>query len=89
MKKTTDQSTAETAYYSTSAAGTEVLYLRALLELLGLAQKTSTPLHEDNTVCIDCGNNAIGGREWAKHIDIRKHFAHEVIRNGETKLIKV
>jgi hypothetical protein len=23
------------------------------------------------------------------HIDIRKHFAHEVIRNGEMKLIKV
>ena len=37
------------------------------------------------------GNNVIGGRERAKHIDIpsRKHFAHEVIQNGEMRLIKV
>jgi hypothetical protein len=34
-------------------------------------------------------NNVIGGRERAKHIDIGKHFANEVIRNGEMKLIKV
>jgi hypothetical protein len=31
----------------------------------------------------------IGGRERAKHIDIRKHFAHEVIRNQEIRLIKI
>ncbi len=46
-------------------------------------------MYEDNTECIEWGNNVIGGRERAKHIDIRKHFAHEVIRNGEMKLIKV
>ncbi len=46
-------------------------------------------MYEDNTASIEWGNNVIGGRERAKHIDIRKHFAHEVIRNGEMKLIKV
>ena len=35
------------------------------------------------------GNNVIGGRERAKYIDIRKHFAHEVIQNGHMKLIRV
>jgi hypothetical protein len=35
------------------------------------------------------GNNIIGGRERAKHIDIRKHFAHEVIQNGEMRLVRV
>ena len=35
------------------------------------------------------GQHAIGGRERAKHIDIRKHFAHDVIQNGEMRLIKV
>ena len=34
-------------------------------------------------------NHAIGGRERAKHIDIQKHFAHEVIQNGKMKLIHV
>ncbi len=46
-------------------------------------------MYEDNTACIEWGNTVIGGRERAKHIDIHKHFAHEVIRNGEMKLIKV
>jgi hypothetical protein len=83
-------STAEAEYYSASTAGTEILYLRALLERLAyIAQKAPTPVYEDNTACIEWGNNVIGGRERAKHIDIRKHFAPEVIRNGEMKLIKV
>ncbi len=89
MQKTTALSTAEAEYYSASTTNTEILYLRALLERLGIAQKEPTPVYEDNTACIEWGNNVIGGRERAKHIDIRKHFAHEVIRNGEMKLIKV
>jgi hypothetical protein len=40
----------------------------------------------DNTACIEWENNVIGGREHAKHIAIRKHFAHEVIQNGYMKL---
>ena len=31
----------------------------------------------------------IGGRKCAKHIDIRKHFAHEVIQNQEMRLVKI
>jgi hypothetical protein len=30
-----------------------------------------------------------GGREHAKHIDIRKHFAHEAVQNGNLRLIRV
>ncbi len=46
-------------------------------------------MYEDNTTRLEWGNNVIGGRERTKQIDIRKHFAHEVFRNGEMKLIKV
>ncbi len=46
-------------------------------------------MYEDNTACIEWGNNIIGGRERAKHIDIRKYFAHEVIQNGEMRLVRV
>jgi hypothetical protein len=46
-------------------------------------------VYEDNTACIEWGNHVIGGRERAKHIDIWKHFAHEVIQNGQMKLISV
>jgi hypothetical protein len=44
-------------------------------------------MYEDNTACIEWGN--IGGLEHAKHIDIQKHFEHEVIQNAHMKLILV
>ena len=46
-------------------------------------------MYEDNTACIEWGNHVIGGRERAKHINIRKHFAHEVIQRQEMRLVKV
>jgi hypothetical protein len=76
MQKTTALSTAEAEYYSTSTAATEVIYLWNLPETMGFAQRSPTPVYEDNTACIEWGNNVIGGRDRAKHIDIRKHFAH-------------
>ena len=89
LQKTTALSTAEAEYYSASTAATEVLYLRNLLENMGFAQPAPTPMYEDNTACIEWGNHIIGGRERAKHIDIRKRFAHEVIQNGHMKLVRV
>jgi hypothetical protein len=87
MQKTTALFTAEAKYYFLSTAG-EILYLRALLERLCIAQKAPTPMYEDSTACIERGNNVIGRRELAKLVFL-KHFAHEVIRNGEMKLIRV
>jgi hypothetical protein len=89
MQKTTALSTAEAEYYSASTAATEVMYVRDLLDRLGFGQRSPTPVFEDNNACIEWGNNVIGGRERAKHIDIRKHFAHEAIQNGYMRLIRV
>ena len=47
-----------------------------------------TPVYEDTTACIEWGYN-VGGRERAKHIDIRKHFAHQVVQLRYLRLIKV
>jgi hypothetical protein len=38
---------------------------------------------------MEWSNNINGGRERAKHIDIRKYFAHEAIQNGHLHLIRV
>jgi hypothetical protein len=89
LQKTISLSTAEAEYYSASTAAVEVIYLRNLLRRLGFAPTAPTPVFEDNTACIEWGNNVIGGRERAKHIDIRKHFAHEAIQNGHLKLVPV
>ena len=56
---------------------------------MGFAQASPTSVYEDNTACIEWGNNVIGGRERAKRTDIRKRFAHGVIQNGRTKLIRI
>ena len=33
--------------------------------------------------------HSIGGRERAKHIDISKHYAHEVIQKQEMQLVEI
>ena len=89
LQKTTALSTAEAEYYAASEMAIEVIYLRNLLSNMGFPEEPNTPVYEDNTACIEWGNHVIGGRERAKHIDIRKHFAHEVIQRQEMRLIKV
>ncbi len=93
MQKSTALSTAEAEYYSAavsaSTAATEVLYIRNLIDNMGSAEQKPAPVCEDNTACLKWGNNVIGGRERAKHIDLRKHFEHEVIQNGRMKLARV
>jgi hypothetical protein len=65
-----------------------IIYLRNLIRNMGLPQEDDTPVYEDNTACIEWGNHIIGGRERAKHIDISKHFAHEVTQNHHMRLIR-
>ncbi len=89
MQKTIALLTAEAEYYSASEIAVEIIYLRNLIRHMGSQQEDDTPVYEDNTACIEWGNHIIGGRERAKHIDIRKHFAHEVIQNRYTRLIRV
>jgi hypothetical protein len=89
LQKTIALSTAEAEYYSASLGAVEVIYLRTLLRDMGFAPKSPTPVYEDNTACIEWTNNVIGGRERAKHIDIRKHFAHEAVQLGHLRLIRV
>ena len=82
-------SSAEAEYMSVSDVTKEIIYLRSLLNSMGFAQMGPTPLFEDNTACIEWGNNITGGRERAEHIDIRKHFAHEAIQNCHVTTVKV
>ncbi len=42
----------EAEYYAASTAGSEVLYLGKLLERMGFAQASATPVYGDKTACI-------------------------------------
>ena len=46
-------------------------------------------MFKDNTACIKWSNHVLGGRERAKHINIRKHFAHEAVQNGHMRLYQI
>ena len=89
LQKTIALSTAEAEYYAASLAASEVIYLRALLGAMGFPQGSWTPVYEDNNACIEWCNNVIGGRERAKHIDLRKYYAHEAVQNGFLRLVRV
>ena len=89
MQKTNLLSTAKAEYYAASEMAIEMIYLRNLHDNLGFKPDDDTPVYEDNTACIEWGNHVIGERERAKHIDIRKQFAHEAIQNRHMRLIKV
>jgi len=86
---TTALSTAEAEYMAASVGAKELIYLRRLCAGLGNEMRGPTPVGEDNTACIEWANYVIGGRERAKHIDLRKHFAHAAVQNGEIVLYKV
>ncbi len=76
-------SMAEVEYYAASKAAAEVKYLLNLLARMGLAQKARTPENKDNNACIEWGN-----RERAKHMDIRKRFAHAAIHDSSMRLVR-
>ena len=84
-----DGGAAEVEYYSVSEMAIEMIYLRNLLSSMGLQQEDYMEVFEDNTACIKWSNHVLGGRDRAKHIDIRKHFAHEAVQNGHMRLYQI
>ena len=56
---------------------------------MGFEPNSPTQVYEDNTACFGWKNNVIGGRERAKHNDIRKHFAHAAAQLGRLRLYRV
>ena len=89
MQKSIALSTAEAEYYSVSEMAIEMIYLRNLLANMGLPQEDFTEVFEDNAACIEWSKHVLGGRERAKHIDIRKQFAHEAVQNGHIWLYQI
>ena len=63
------------------AAAQECIWLRGMLEDMGIHQQDPTALYEDNQACIRMANNhSHHGR--TKHIATRHHFIKEQIQQG-------
>ena len=81
-------SSAEAEYYAASVAGTDMQYIRRLMEELGHAQKGPTTLYEDNMACIYMSESAAMYHK-ARHIDTRVYHLRALVSNGILKLVKV
>eukprot|EP00873_Tetraselmis_striata_P034073 jgi/Tetstr1/454337/TSEL_004016.t1 len=66
-------STAEAEYVAMAIATQEVMFIRQMLQELGLALDGPTPIGEDNQACIAIATNDVTSSR-TKHMDIRYHF---------------
>jgi len=73
-------SSAEAEFMAASSLVQEVIYVRKLLHNLGFSQESPTEIGEDNRTCIAWSEGSVGGSDRAKHIDLRRHFVHEAVK---------
>jgi hypothetical protein len=78
-------STCEAELYAESAAIQEVLWLRGLMEELGLHVQTGSIVYGDNQSTIAVSENGVK-TERTKHVDVKYHFVTETVERGAIKL---
>ena len=74
------RSTTEAEYIALSLATQEAIWLRRLLENVGVKQTESTVICEDNQGAIQLSRNA-KFHNRTKHIDIASHFVREKVQD--------
>jgi hypothetical protein len=78
-------STCEAELYAEAAAIQEVLWLRGLMEELGLNTQTGSTVFGDNQSAIAVSENGVKG-ERTKHVDVKYHFVTETVERGTVTL---
>ena len=78
-------STAEAEYMALTATIQEAIFLRQLLDSMGVKQSEPTMIFEDNLACIALSKNSLVNTR-SKHIDIKYHFNREKVESGEVVL---
>ena len=87
-QQVTALSTAEAEYYAASVAGTDVTYMRRIMDDLGYKQEQPTVLWEDNMACIYMSQTSVMYHK-ARHIDTRVYHLRELCKEGVMVLEKV
>jgi transposase InsO family protein len=84
-QRTVAQSTCEAELYAEAAAINEVLWLRGLLEELGLTVGKPSRVYGDNQSTIAVSKNGVKS-ERTKHVDIKFNFVTETVESGVIQL---
>ena len=84
-QRTVALSTCEAELYAEAAAIQEVLWLRGLLQELGLHNHAGSVIYGDNQSAIAVSKNGVKG-ERTKHVDVKYHFVTETVERGDVAL---
>ena len=87
-QKSVTLSSTEAEYVAISELSTEILFIKSLLEFLGLKVPFPIEVNVDNIGAIYLANNATGSNR-TKHVDTQYHFVREYIEQGILKIIYV
>jgi hypothetical protein len=79
-------SSTEAEHFAISEVAKEVLFIKQLLDTIGIEVKLPIIVRVDNVGAIFLGNNFSVGQR-TKHIDIRAHFVREYIEDDILKLV--
>jgi hypothetical protein len=88
LSRSVTQSSTEAEYFAVSEVAKEILFVKQLLETIGIKTQLPIVIRVDNVGAIFLGNNFSVGQR-TKHIDIRAHFIREYIENGVLTLVFV
>jgi hypothetical protein len=82
------QSTTEAEYIAINIAAKEAVYIKALLEELGLYKQNKLPLYIDNNGALLLANNPVF-HERTKHIAVKYYYIRDLINKGILDLIYI
>jgi hypothetical protein len=87
-QKSVTLSSMEAEYVAVLEVATEVVFVKNLLEFLGLKISYPITLYVDNVGAIYLAESSISGMR-TKHVDTRYHYVREYIEEGVLKIIFV
>jgi hypothetical protein len=87
-QRTVTLSSTEAEYIAITDLCTEVLFVKMLLETMGLEVEVPIKLYADNVGALFLAENASVGQR-TKHIDVRYHFIRDLVQNGTLQIIFV
>ena len=76
----------EEEYKAIVVTASEAIWLRQVLDGMGLDQEDATNLYCDNQSTIKLAKNPVF-HATTKHIEVHHHFIRDLIQNGDIKLL--
>jgi hypothetical protein len=86
--KSVTLSSTEAEYFAMSECAKELIFIKNVLESMGIKVKLPIEIKVDNTGAIFLSNNYTSGQR-TKHIDVRVHFVRQYIEDGIFKIVFV